>query len=79
MCVPSLLYRKDSLRARMPSCAHPSATKHTILSSDGQGEQSTFGREEKHPGPDPRNVHEQEQDKGRKAGLAHKGKQQGAI
>ncbi|POY76302.1 hypothetical protein BMF94_0497 [Rhodotorula taiwanensis] len=42
-------------------------------------EQSTFGREAKHPGPDPRNVHQQEQDKGRKAGLAHKGEQQGAI
>ncbi|GAA5953753.1 hypothetical protein JCM8115_004141 [Rhodotorula mucilaginosa] len=42
-------------------------------------EQSTFGRQEKHPGPDTRNVHEQEQDLGKKEGLAHKGKQQGAV
>ncbi|GAA5865593.1 hypothetical protein JCM3774_002061 [Rhodotorula dairenensis] len=43
------------------------------------GEQSNFGREEKHPGPDSRNVHEKEQELGRKEGLAHKGKQQGAV
>ncbi|GAA5988794.1 hypothetical protein JCM10908_006174 [Rhodotorula pacifica] len=42
-------------------------------------EQSNLGREEKHPGPDPRNLHEIEQDKGRKEGLAHKGEQQGAV
>ncbi|GAA6033045.1 hypothetical protein JCM8097_000116 [Rhodosporidiobolus ruineniae] len=32
-----------------------------------------------HAGPDARDVQHQEQDKGKKAGLAHKGEQQGAI
>ncbi|BGP58277.1 hypothetical protein JCM8202_000961 [Rhodotorula sphaerocarpa] len=42
-------------------------------------EQSTFGREAKTPGPDPRNVQEQEHDKGRRDGLARKGDEQGAL
>ncbi|GAA5821691.1 hypothetical protein JCM11251_000974 [Rhodosporidiobolus azoricus] len=32
-----------------------------------------------HAGFDSRNVHEQEQDKGKREGLAHKGEQQGAV
>ena len=61
----------------MPSDLFDTCCK--VLSSRGQDEQSTFGREEKHPGPDTRNVHKKEQDLGKKEGLAHKGKQQGAI
>ncbi|BGP42679.1 hypothetical protein JCM10449v2_006691 [Rhodotorula kratochvilovae] len=43
------------------------------------GEQSNLGAEKKHAGPDTRDALHAEQDKGKKEGLAHKGKQQANI
>ncbi|BGP50860.1 hypothetical protein JCM10450v2_006786 [Rhodotorula kratochvilovae] len=42
-------------------------------------EQSNLGAEKKHAGPDTRDALHAEQDKGKKEGLAHKGKQQANI
>ncbi|GAA6050371.1 hypothetical protein JCM3770_004005 [Rhodotorula araucariae] len=69
-----------SARAKGVASGLKSAVEGAIgIGQAATGEQSSLGAGKKHPGPDTRDSLHALKDKGKEEGLAHKGKQQGAI